>query len=174
MTSLGNIQQIRRQTEEIKTLKAYLFDNTLAAKPEYKLTAYLNNTRQNRDAPVFLDTRDPGEDIEVTYENMLRRLQNLIQQRDVSRRTLMIKKSNHPIGINRSIRNKTDLVNSFTKLPHDVSKMISEHIKPSNAAHRATASHFLTRRRATVARGRRHKHHKTHRRHHKRKSSRSR
>ena len=105
---------------------------------------------------------------------MLRRLQNLIQERDVSRRTLMLKKSNHPIGINRSIRNKTDLVNSFTKLPHDVIKMISEHVKPSNAVHRATASHFLTRRRATVARGIRHKHHKTHRSHHKRKSSRRR
>ena len=69
MTSLRDIQQIRRQTAEIKTLKEYLFDNTLAAKPEYKLTSYLNNTRQNRGAPVFLDTRDPGEDIEVTYEN---------------------------------------------------------------------------------------------------------
>ena len=31
MTSLGNIQQIRRQTAEIKTLKEYLFDNALAA-----------------------------------------------------------------------------------------------------------------------------------------------
>ena len=174
MTSLGDIREIRRQTAEIKTLKEYLFDNTLAAKPEYKLTAYLNNTRQNREAPVFLDTRDPGEDIEVTYETMLRRLQDMIQQRDISRRRLMLKKSNHPIGINRSIRNKTDLVNSFTKLPHDVAKMISEHVKPSNAAHRATASHFLTRRRSTVARGRRNKHHKTHRRSSKRKSSRRR
>ena len=167
------IDEIRKKSEKIQIKKGYLFGN-LAKKSDYYLEPYLNNIEQNREAPVFLDTRETGEDIERTYDTLLRKLNILMREREELRQRLNDRKKNHPIGISNSIRNKNGLINSL--IPPDVSRITSSFIGPTKASNKETAR-FL-RIKATIrrntARGRRNKNRKTHTRYHKRNGSRSR
>ena len=129
MSNLRKIQEIKRLTNEIKSLHKYLYGNN-----------------DGRSAPIFLDQDQDWATINQIFEQYVEDLEKKIETRDRLRDELKHAKSSMP---NLSIFDK--------KLPKDVLQhSVGHFVTAPKSSHRATAASLMTesRRQSRTGRGR--------------------
>ena len=131
MSNLIEIRKNKQLTNEINNTKRYLFGKI----KESQLHNYLNGNHINRSAPFFMDTDNEWSTINEEYQRQLDNLQQMIDNRDLSRTQLTNSKSNMPF--------KRMTAKHFP-IPTDVSSHLIEFVNGRPTTYKSTANSLRT------------------------------